>query len=468
MLICYIRQYKNHGENVNLFAELALISEDWAHNVRISIGNDGKIKDIEIGVEPDKDDKKLINRILLPAMSNLHSHSFQRSMAGITEKRTKKQDSFWNWRKIMYDFIEKLNPEHIEAIAALVFMEMLESGYASVGEFHYIHHQQGGIQYENVTETSTSIFSAAIQTGIGLTHLPVFYMQGGLNGEIFSQVQLRFKNNSEQYLRILEQIENEIQRASKDYMLGLAPHSLRAVSPESLKDIISSKQFLPVHIHIAEQQKEVKDFKYIYGQRPVNWLLDNINIDSQWCLIHATHLLLEETAKLANSGAVVGLCPITEANLGDGIFDGSEYISYGGKFGIGSDSNVHITLTGELRMLEYSQRLSLKERNIMNNISGSLGKSLYTNALRGGAQALSRNSGTIASGKWADLLTLDSKALAFYCSSEDEILDRWIFTADDSLVREVWSAGRPVVVDGRHIKHDQIEKHYRKIIRKLY
>jgi len=459
---------QNHGVNVNLFAELALVSEGWAQNVRISVGDDGKITDVKIGVNPGPDDSQLQNRILLPAMANLHSHSFQRSMAGMTEKRVKKKDSFWSWRELMYNFLEQLNPEHIEAIAALVFMEMLESGFASVGEFHYLHHQQGGQPYENIAETSSRIIAAAKQTGIGLTHLPVFYMQGGLNGEQLSKGQLRFANNTEQYFRFLEQIENEIQRAPEDFLLGMAPHSLRAVTPEALKEILDSRQLGPVHIHISEQQKEVEDIQNKYGKRPVNWLMDNVLVDSRWCLVHATHMIKEETVKLAKTGAVAGLCPVTEANLGDGIFNGPEYISSGGKYGIGSDSNVRISLTEELKMLEYSQRLFRRERNVMTYTSGSLGTSLYTSALRGGAQALSRNSGSIVHGQWADLLALDSDAIALYGSSEDDILDRWIFSADDSLVREVWSAGRQMVVDGRHVMHDQIEKQCRKIIRELY
>jgi len=458
---------QNHGVNVNLFAEHALISEGWAQNVRISIDLDGKISDVEIGVDPGLDDRQLRNRILIPAMANLHSHSFQRSMAGMSEKRVKKMDSFWSWRELMYSFLEQLNPEHVEAIAALVFMEMLESGFASVGEFHYLHHQQGGQPYENIAETSSRIIAAAKQTGIGLTHLPVFYMQGGLSGEQLSKGQLRFGNNTEQYFRLLEQIENEIQRAPEDYMLGMAPHSLRAVSPEALKEILDSRQLGPVHIHISEQQKEVEDIQNKYGKRPVNWLMDNVPVDSRWCLVHATHMTPEETFKLAKSGAVAGLCPVTEANLGDGIFNGSEYVSSRGKYGIGSDSNVRISLTEELRMLEYSQRIFRRERNVMTDTPGSLGTSLYKSALSGGSQSLSRNSGSIASGQWADLIALDYDALAFYGSSDDEILDRWIFSADDSLVREVWSAGRQMVVDGRHVRHGQIEKQYRKTIREL-
>ena len=458
----------NHGVNVNLFAELALISEGWVQDVRISVGKDGKIKGVESGVEPSPLDCKLQNRILLPAMANVHSHSFQRSMAGMTEKRGKNPDNFWSWRDLMYNFLQKLNPEHVEVIAAHVFMEMLESGYASVGEFHYIHHQHGGQPYEKLAETSLRILAAALQTGIGLTHLPVFYTQGGLNGEKLSQDQLRFGNNADQYFRLLEQIESEMQWVPEDYMLGIAPHSLRAVSPDNMNEILSSRQFGPVHIHISEQKREVEDFENKYGKRPVNWLMDNASVDQRWCLVHATHMITEETLKLVESGAVAGLCPVTEANLGDGTFNGYEYVSNGGKYGIGSDSNIRISVIEELRMLEYSQRLLRKTRNVMTDTPGSLGKSLYTSALSGGAQALCRNSGSIASGQWADLLTLDSDVLTFFGSSEDEILDRWIFSANDSLICDVWSTGRQIVKEGRHVKHDQIEKQYRNIICELY
>jgi len=368
----------------------------------------------------------------------------------------------------MYSFLEQLNPQHVEAIAALVFMEMLESGYASVGEFHYLHNQQGGKPYDNIAETSSRIFSAANQTGIGLTHLPVFYMQGDLNGEPLSQVQLRFGNNTDQYFRLLEQIEKEKKRSPEDFMLGIAPHSIRAVSPDSLKEILDSRSFGPVHMHISEQQKEVKDVQDKFGKSPVNWLMDNASVDTRWCLVHATHMIPDEIIKIVDSGAVVGLCPITEANLGDGIFNGSTYVSFGGKYGIGSDSNIHISINEELRMLEYSQRLFRKKRKLMTDTLGSLGESMYKNALRGGAQALSRNSGSIAEGQWADLLTLDSNAIAFYGSIDNEILDRWIFSADASIIREVWSAGRQMVEEGRHIKHEIIDKQYRNITKNLF
>ncbi|MBL4824059.1 MAG: formimidoylglutamate deiminase [SAR324 cluster bacterium] len=452
---------------MNLFAELALTPEGWSKNVRVTLDQFGRITTVESEVEPNPDDQYLRNRILLPALSNLHSHSFQRAMSGLTEKRLEKRDSFWSWRELMYSFLERLNPEQIEAIAALVFMEMLECGYASVGEFHYVHHQRGGQHYENIAETSCRIISAAQKAGIGLTHLPVYYMQGGLNGKKLAEGQLRFGNEHEHFLAILTEAQVALQDAPEDYALGMAPHSLRAVSPDALQEIVEAVSTGPVHIHIAEQLKEVEDIQANYNARPVEWLLQNVAVDSRWCLIHATHMTPEETQNLAKSGAVVGLCPITEANLGDGIFDGTELLLSGGKYGIGSDSNVFIALTEELRLLEYSQRLVRKERNVMTNKTGSIGRALYNDALAGGAQALGRKSGSITPGNWADLLTLDADALTLWGCADDEFLDRWIFTGDDSLVREVWSAGRQMVSDGQHIQHHEIEQRYRTVIQEI-
>ena len=452
---------------MNLFAELALTSEGWAKNVRVTVDQLGIISAVESGVKPNPDDQYLRNRILLPALSNLHSHSFQRAMSGLTEKRLDKRDSFWSWRELMYSFLERLTPEHIEAIAGLVFMEMLECGYASVGEFHYVHHQRGGQHYANIAETSCRVINAAQKAGIGLTHLPVFYMQGGLNGKSLAEGQLRFGNERDGFLELLEQAQVALLNAPEDYLLGMAPHSLRAVSQESLHEIVKARTSGPVHIHIAEQLKEVDDVQESYGARPVEWLLQNVEVDSRWCLIHATHMIPEETQNVAKSGAVVGLCPITEANLGDGVFDGSRFLSSGGKYGIGSDSNVFIALTEELRLLEYSQRLIRKERNVMTSNSGSVGRALYNDALLGGAQALGRKSGSLSPGNWADLVSLDAESLSLWGCSEDEFLDRWIFTADDSLVCEVWSAGRQMVAQGQHIHRKEIEQRYRAVIQEI-
>ena len=452
---------------MKLFAEQALTSTGWEKNVRVTIDDSGRIASVESGVEANAEDQPLKNRILLPALANLHSHAFQRAMAGLTEQRLTGRDSFWSWRELMYRFLERLTPEHIEAIAALVFMEMLECGYASVGEFHYVHHQVNGAHHDNIAETSLRAIAAAQQTGIGLTHLPVFYMQGGVDGKPLAGGQLRFGNSPDEFARLLEHAQAELDRAPEDYVLGIAPHSLRAASPDALATVTDARPSGPIHIHIAEQTKEVEEIQAGYGARPVEWLLNNRPVDDRWCFIHATHMTPAETEAFAKSGAVAGLCPITEANLGDGTFEGPGFLAAGGQYGVGSDSNVRIALAEELRLLEYSQRLAQQARNVLVPESGSVGRALYDGALAGGAQALARNSGGIAVGRWADLLTLDAEALPMWGCAEDEILDRWIFAGDDTLVCEVWSAGRAVVENGRHVQHEQIERRYRSVIRQL-
>ena len=452
---------------MNLFADIALTPKGWVKNVRVSLDNFGRIVNVESEIERKDTDQYLRDRILLPALSNLHTHSFQRAIAGLTEKRSMERDSFWRWRALMFKFIESLTPEKIYAITALVYMEMLECGYVSAGEFHYIHNQKDGNNYSDIAETSYSIINAAKEVGMGLTILPVFYAGDILNEGKFNKGQIRFINNLDQFLKIIYKVEKALTNAPDDYSIGIAPHSLRTIPLEFLREIDNIRSKGPVHIHVAEQLKEVEIIISNFGSRPVEWLINNININSRWCLIHATHMLQNETKNLAKSGAVVGLCPLTEANLGDGIFDGREYILSGGKFGIGSDSNVRISLTEELRLLEYSQRLIRKERNLMTNTYGSVGSSLFKQALVGGAQALERDSGSIEVGNWGDLLTLDSKALNFCNCDEDDFLDRWIFSGDDRLVCEVWSAGRQMVSNGRHVFRDKIERHYRAVIRDI-
>ena len=452
---------------MNLFVDIALTSKGWEKNVRVIVDNFGRITNVESDIERNDKDQYLRNRILLPALSNVHSHSFQRALAGLTEKRSKKHDSFWKWRDVMFKFIENLTPEIIHTISALVYIEMLECGYVSVGEFHYVHNQKNGKNYSDIAETSYSIINAAQEVGMGLTILPVFYTGDILNEGKFNKGQIRFLNNLDQFLKIIYKAEKALINAPDDYSIGIAPHSLRAIPLELLRGIDNIRSKGPIHMHVAEQLKEIEIIKSNFGSRPVEWLLDNVNINSRWCLIHATHMTQIETKNLAKSGAVVGICPITEANLGDGIFDGRGYILSGGKFGIGSDSNVRISLTEELRLLEYSQRLIRNERNLMTNTVGSVGNSLFKQALIGGAQALKRDSGSIVVGNWADLLTLDSEALNFWCCDEEDFLDRWIFSGDDQWVREVWSAGRQMVVNGRHVYRDKIESHYRTYIKDI-
>lgn len=448
----------------DIFAKRALLTSGWQDEVLITVRG-GVIA--HVGLHSKRPAGAIGVDTLLPAISNVHSHTFQRGMAGMTERRAASRDSFWTWRELMYRFVDCLTPEQIEAIACLAFMEMLEAGYAAVGEFHYVHHQKGGGQYDNSAELSNRIFAAATTTGIGLTHLPVLYSYGGAGKAALFAGQLRFGNDVGQFCRLIEHAQQNLLTLPPDYKIGVAPHSLRATSPEDLKILLAQIKNSPVHIHIAEQLQEVEAIQAWLGARPVEWLMNTLDVNAGWCLIHATHLNDRETKALANSGAVAGLCPITEANLGDGIFNGADFLNAGGAFGIGTDSNVQISVADELRLLEYSQRLRDRARNVMLVGEGSVGHSLYMRAAKGGAQALSRNAGEIAVGKWGDLVAIDSETPALCALSKDQLLDGFVFAANSNTVTDVWSAGRHCVQAGRHYKRDAIIERYKTEIASL-
>ena len=447
-----------------IFAKQAKLSTGWASNVRVTHA-DGRITDIAPNQTPDAHDTCVDT--LLPALANLHSHSFQRAMAGMTEYRMAGKDSFWTWRDLMYRFTANLTPEHIEAIAAFVFLEMQEAGYASVGEFHYLHHQAGGATYDDLGELSSRIAAAAAQTGIGLTHLPVLYTYGGAGQVPLEAGQARFGNSVDRFNDLVARARDLMAHLPADCHVGIAPHSLRATSPDDLKAVLAAHTTGPVHIHIAEQPKEVADISVWLGARPVDWLLANADVTTNWCLIHATHMTADETLKMAKSGVVAGLCPVTEANLGDGPFNGPSYLEAGGAFGVGSDSNVLISLTEELRTLEYSQRLRDVARNVMVVGEGSVGDTIYTGAAKGGAQALGRGAGEIAVGELADVVAIDSAAPSMCALRQDQILDGLVFAAKDDVVTDVWSAGRHAVQSGRHVKRDDIVAAYKLAMQSL-
>jgi len=447
-----------------IFAKQAKLSTGWASNVRVTHA-DGRITDIAPNQTPDAHDTCVDT--LLPALANLHSHSFQRAMAGMTEYRMAGKDSFWTWRDLMYRFTANLTPEHIEAIAAFVFLEMQEAGYASVGEFHYLHHQAGGTPYADLGELSGRIAAAAATTGIGLTHLPVLYTYGGAGQAPLQDGQARFGNSVDRFNDLVAKARDVVAHLPADCRVGIAPHSLRATSPDDLKAVLAAHTAGPVHIHIAEQPKEVADISAWLGARPVDWLLANAEVTTNWSLIHATHMTADETLKMAKSGAVAGLCPVTEANLGDGPFNGPSYLEAGGAFGVGSDSNVLISLTEELRTLEYSQRLRDVARNVMVVGEGSVGDTIYTGAAKGGAQALGRGAGEIAVGELADIVAIDSAAPSMCALRQDQILDGLVFAAKDDVVTDVWSAGRHAVQSGRHVKRDDIVAAYKLAMQSL-
>ena len=447
-----------------IWAEHALIGDRWAEAVTIEIDAAGRIARVA------EDTPAGGTRVgaLAPAPVNLHSHSFQRAMAGLSERRSPGGgDSFWTWRQLMYRFLDALSPEHVEAIAAYVQMEMQEAGYAAVAEFHYLHHQAGGTPYDDIGELSARIAAAAAQTGIGLTLLPVLYQQAGCDGAPLGAGQIRFGNGLDRFSTLLDRAEDVVADLPADATIGVAPHSLRAVDPVSLPALIGLAGGRPLHMHLAEQVAEVAEVSAAYGMRPVEWLLANHDVDERWCLIHCTQMTADETRSLAATGAVVGLCPVTESSLGDGIFDGVGYLAHGGRFGIGSDSNIRISLSEELRTLEYSQRLRDRGRAMLATDTASTGRRIFDGMVKGGAQAAGRHSGVIAAGQWADLLALDLSAVDLEGRRGDTLLDSFIFAGDDRMVSDLWSAGRHVVRSGRHIHRDAITSRYRQTMHAL-
>lgn len=453
----------------SLWFEHAWLPDGWARDVLVEVLDDGRIGAVRADVAQPNTGVVRLNHALLPAMANLHSHAHQRAMAGLTERRGPTDDSFWTWRALMYRLLSDIQPHHLEAIAALVYKEMLEAGYATVGEFHYLHHAANGAPFSNPAEMCERIASAAQSAGIGLTLLPVRYASGGIDGRPTQGAQARFATRLDQYERLMSGALQAVGKLGGDSTLGIAPHSLRAVPPDELRATLAVGASGPVHIHIAEQQAEVDEVVAHTGARPVRWLLDEVGVNANWCLVHATHMDEVETQMLARSGAVAGLCPITEANLGDGIFNGVAFRELSGVYGVGSDSNVNISLSEELRTLEYSQRLKSEGRARMAAPESSVGQTLYGDALVGGAKALGRHSGAIEPGRWADLTSLDLRALTFAGASIEQTLDAWIFAGSDAgVVSDVWSAGRHQVIDGVHVNAQEIEANYRTAMSDLF
>ena len=436
----------------------ALLNSGWTRDVRVDVA-DGAIA--RVTPNAPRDGAQHVAGFAIPGMPNLHCHAFQRGMAGLAERRGPAHDSFWTWREVMYRFLGKLTPDDVEAIAAFAYMQMLERGFTAVGEFHYLHHDIDGRPYADLGEMAACIAAAASETGIGLTLLLALYIHGGFGGAAPNEGQKRFLNDPDRYAALVAR-SREIVKALPDARVGIAPHSLRAVTPEALRDVVAAHGGGPIHIHAAEQTKEVADCIAALKATPIGWLLDNANVDGRWCLIHATHMTEGETRRLAASGTVAGLCPLTEASLGDGIFNGAEFFSHHGRFGVGTDSNIQIGAAAELRMLEYSQRLRRHTRNVFAHEGESTGTRIYLEACKGGAQALGRDIGAIEVGKRADIVVLDPDA-----TGADSVLDAYVFVAGEALVKSVMVGGEIVVVDGEHEHHDAITARYRKAMEKL-
>jgi formiminoglutamate deiminase len=448
---------------IGLFFEEALLPQGWARNVRMVL-DQGRLGSVEAEASAQSGDER--HRIGLPGLPNLHSHAFQRGMAGLTEIRGATADNFWTWRDLMYRFVGRMTADDIEAVAAQAYVEMLESGFTRVGEFHYIHHDVSGAAYSNIGELAERIAASAQASGIGLTLLPVFYAHAGFGGRAPDRGQQRFINDIDGFLRLMDASRRAV-AGQQGAVVGFAPHSLRAVTPKELNTILQLDGDCPVHMHIAEQTKEVDECVEWSGKRPLQWLFDHVAVDHRWCLVHATHTTADEIGHLAESGAVAGLCPITEANLGDGTFNVMGFRDHGGTFGIGSDSNVLIGVTDELRQLEYSQRLAHRARNIVAGTTASTGRALFEGALKGGSQALGVATAGLTEGGFADIVSLDAGHVALAGRSGDAILDSWIFGAGRSVVDCVWARGHKVVQGGRHHARETIARWFRQKLQGL-
>lgn len=452
---------------IAIHAGTALLPQGWAGQVRVTLGTDGRIAAVAPGAAVEPGDLRLPGAVLLPAPANLHSHSFQRAMAGLTEHRSGPAgDDFWSWRALMYRFLDRMTPDEIGAVAAMAFVEMLEGGFAACAEFHYLHNRPGGLPYDDPAELAGRIAAAAAETGIGLTLLPVQYLRGGADGRPLAGGQLRFATPRDHLGRILEGAAAHLRALPADARLGVAPHSLRACPPAEIAFAAGLLHGAPVHIHAAEQLREVEEIRAAHGARPVELLL-GLGAGPGWCLVHSTQMTPAETAALARSGAVAGLCPVTESNLGDGIFPGPAFLAAGGRLGIGTDSNVLIDAPAELRTLEYSQRLRDRARVVLTDGLRSSGRLLWEEACRGGAAALGRDSGEIAPGRLADLLAVSLDGPELGERRGDAILDSLVFAAPRWRPLHLWSAGRQVVTEGRARARDRAEPAFRRALARL-
>jgi formimidoylglutamate deiminase len=441
------------------FAEHALLPDGWATRVRIEVDAKGGFASVQ--ADADATGAVLLAGPVLPGMPSLHSHAFQRAMAGLTETRGAADDDFWSWRELMYRFVGRLDPRQALAVARHLYIEMLKCGYTAVAEFHYVHNTPDGTPYARPAELSLAHVQAAREAGIAITLMPSLYTYGNFGGRPLAPRQARFHSDATRVLELVAAVRAAAP-GDPEVLTGVAPHSLRAVDLDGLQDLIAGLQpASPIHIHVAEQTREVEDSVAFSGQRPVEWLLEHLPVDRRWCLVHATHLNAAETASLARSGAVAGLCPSTEGNLGDGIFPMQDYRKHGGRWGIGGDSHVCRDPFEELRLLEYVQRLVERRRNLTTGRSPAVGTTLWLEACAGGAQALGRNMGALRAGARADLVVLDGGHVDIQGRSGDAIANTAIFAGAEAVVRDVMVAGRWPVREGRHAAEASARSDYR-------
>lgn len=404
----------------------------------------------------------------LPGIPNTHSHAFQRAMAGLAERQSHPEDSFWTWRERMYRFAGRLDPESLYDVARQLYVEMLEAGYTSVCEFHYLHHQPDGRPYADPAAMSRALVAAAADTGIRLTLLPVLYMCAGFDGRELEPRQRRFGHaRLEDFHALLHSL-----RAAEGPLLriGIALHSLRAVPEATIRALLeaTAQERFPLHIHIAEQTAEVEQCLAARGARPVQWLLDHAPVGPRWTLVHATHLDAAEITALAATGAAVSICPTTEANLGDGLFPLRAFLDAGGRVSIGSDSHVSVSPVEELRWLEYGQRLITRRRNIASDTAiPSVAQALLAHVWQGGALGCGQAVGALEQGACADFIVLDEQAPALAAATPEDVLDRFVFAGNRNLIDQVFVAGRRVVAEGRHFDHETVTRRYRRTLQRL-
>ena len=451
------------GDNAGmktLDAAMLWTPDGWRSDAGFDIDDHGRIRALD-AAEPTGS-----GSWILPGVANLHSHAFQRAMAGLAERQTNPEDSFWTWRETMYRFAARFTPELLRAVATQLYVEMLEAGYTTVCEFHYLHHAPDGRPYEDPASMSRALIAAARDAGIRLTLLPVLYMTGGFDGRALGERQRRFGHDVDAYLRLIDMLCED---AGQMLHVGCALHSLRAVPPDAMRKVLDAlPPSMPVHIHIAEQIGEVQDCLALRDARPVEWLLANANVDSRWTLVHATHLTPAETQAIARSGATVAICPTTEANLGDGLFPLREYLDAGGRWGIGSDSHISVSPVEELRWLEYGQRLNTRHRNIaVRADSPSVGETLMRDVVRSARNSTGHAIGSFVVDDYADAVVLDPDAPALFGARPEDAIDRWIFSGNRPMVRDVYVGGRRVVENGLHRQRVEVAQRYRAAMAEL-
>ena len=456
---------------MKLWSESALLADGWANNVEIEIDALGNIDNIVTDAAYQQGER---HSVLIPGIGNVHSHAHQRAMSGLGERAgvsaDGSNDSFWTWRKVMYHYLERIQPEHLHRIASQLYLEMLKHGYTCVGEFQYLHHNLNGTAYHNRAEMSLQCLQAATDVGLGFTALPVLYRYGGFGDAEPLDGQKRFLNDADGFVEIVSQLQKACENDGNT-SVGIAPHSLRAISQNLLTEVIgqlATENLAAIHVHISEQTREVDDCLVWSGQRPVEWLFDHFSVNQQWCLIHATHLNKTETSAMAKSGCIAGLCPTTEANLGDGFFNAIDYFSQQGKWAIGSDSHISIDPVEELRWLEYGQRLQTRNRNVLvSEQQRNTGRNLLDGAWQGAALACGRKIGRIETGYRADFVSLDASHSRLYGRKQDDLLDSWIFSGNENLVKDVYVGGKHVIQNGCHANEASITQKYRQTLDQL-